>query len=376
MITPAFPPDVGGIQLLCERLAQHLEGFELTVIAPAAPENVSAVDRSASDGSASAGLSRVGSAGGVSVRRPPRVSGVLHGLARMVALNAYAATTALSSRPAVVLNMHIATAPAAWAAPAPYVQYVYASELAPREGLARRALERAARVVAISGHSHDLAVRHGADPQSVTTIVPGVDQPPAFGVPDRSAPRVLLVSRMDEGYKGHDTLIRALPLIRSAVPGVRLRLAGDGRLRSYYEHLADCIGALPAIDFLGRVSQAERSEELLKASVFCLPARLAPDGSGEGFGIALLEAGAWGLPVVAGACGGVPDAVVDGTTGLLLRDSLDHVELADTLTRVLQDDALRRALGEAGRGHSAAFSWQRMADEVAALCREVIAKSV
>jgi phosphatidylinositol alpha-1,6-mannosyltransferase len=363
MITPAFPPDVGGIQLLCERLAENLEDFELTVVAPAADDDHAAR--------------------GVRVRRAPRASRVLHGPARIAVLNSYAATVALSIRPSLILNMHIATAPAAWAAPAPYLQYVYASELAPRPGLARRALERAARVVAISTHSNELAVRHGADRKNVTTIAPGVDQPAAAqaraaqrpaGDDHGASSRILLVSRMEDSYKGHDALIRALPLVRSAIPGTRLRLVGDGRLRAYYEQLADGIGASSAVDFLGRLSQAERDRELSAASVFCLPARLAPNGACEGFGIVLLEAGAWGLAVVAGACGGIRDAVVDGTTGLLLRDARNHVELADTLIRLLRDEALRTALGEAGRERSAAFTWRRMADGVAAVCRDVIAE--
>jgi phosphatidyl-myo-inositol dimannoside synthase len=227
-------------------------------------------------------------------------------------------------------------------------------------------------VIAISAHSSELAIRFGADPARVVTVLPGVDQPGDVARAASAGLSVLVVSRMDETYKGHDVLIRALPLVRSRVPGVRLRLAGDGRLRAYYEHLAASVGTADAIDFLGRISEGERDAELSAAAVFCLPSRLAADGSGEGFGIALLEAGAFGVPVVAGACGGAIDAVVDGETGMLLRDPRDHVELASSLIRLLEDEDRRRQLGEAGRRRSATFTWGRMADEVAAVCTAVI----
>jgi phosphatidylinositol alpha-1,6-mannosyltransferase len=354
VITPVFPPEVGGIQLLTARLVEHLRGFETTVVAPATGGPVS--DRA-------------------EVLRAPSAMLRLRGPARIGALNAYAAAAARRVRPDVVLSMHIATAPAAWTVRAPYVQYVYASELAPRPALARRALGGAARVVAISNYSRDLALDHGADPERTALVPPGVDQPPT--PPDldghRDSARILTVSRLDDACKGHDTLIRAMPLVHSQVPRARARIAGEGRLRPYYERLAASIGAGGFVDFLGAVSDDARDTELRQAAVFCLPVREPPIGAGEGFGIALLEAGAFGLPVVAGRAGGAVDAVLDRETGLLVDASVDHDSLASALIGLLGDEDLRRRMGQGGVERARGFSWDRMARDVERLCHEAIA---
>jgi phosphatidylinositol alpha-1,6-mannosyltransferase len=354
LIAAVFPPEVGGIQLLTARLAQHLTGFETRIVAPAAPEPVDDAPQ---------------------VLRAPASTLRLRGPARIGALNAYAATAARGFRPDVVISMHIATAPAAWMLGAPYLQYVYASELAPRPGLARRALRRASRVVSISSYSRDLALRHGARSEQTIVVLPGVDQPAAPPRPEEHlrGAHVIAVSRLVDSYKGHDTLIRAMPLVRSLVPESRARLIGDGRLRPYYERLAESIGASGYVDFLGAVSDGERDAELRAAAVFCLPVRNPSAGAGEGFGIALLEAGTFGLPVVAGRAGGAVDAVVDDETGILVDAGIDHEQLADALIRVLGDDDLRCRMGRGGMERARAFSWERMADDVGRLCHEAIA---
>lgn len=76
----------------------------------------------------------------------------------------------------------------------------------------------------------------------------------------------------------------------------------------------------------------------------------------EGFGLVYLEAGAHGLPVVAHAIGGVPEAVIDGETGLLVPPG-DQPALTAAFTRLLADPVLRRRLGEAGRARARARTW-------------------
>jgi phosphatidylinositol alpha-1,6-mannosyltransferase len=77
----------------------------------------------------------------------------------------------------------------------------------------------------------------------------------------------------------------------------------------------------------------------------------------EGFGLVYLEAGAHGLPIVAHAIGGVPEAVVDGETGLLVRPGYT-AELTQAFARLLADPALRRRLGEAGRARALGRTWR------------------
>ena len=77
----------------------------------------------------------------------------------------------------------------------------------------------------------------------------------------------------------------------------------------------------------------------------------------EGFGLVYLEAGAHGLPIVAHAIGGVPEAVIDGYTGLLVAPG-NTAALTAAFARLLDDPTLRRNLGEAGRVRALARSWQ------------------
>jgi phosphatidylinositol alpha-1,6-mannosyltransferase len=143
-------------------------------------------------------------------------------------------------------------------------------------------------------------------------------------------------------------------------------------LRPDLERLTSARGVADGVDFTGSVTDETRDRELGTAAVFALPARLPQDGSGEGFGIVFLEAGTFGLPVVAGRAAGAIDAVVDGETGVLLDDPTDHVALAEALIGLLTDQVTARTMGERGRAHSEHFSWTRMAASVERVCLDVI----
>ena len=94
------------------------------------------------------------------------------------------------------------------------------------------------------------------------------------------------------------------------------------------------------------------------ADVFCQHSVRDPEtGDEEGLPIAILEAMAHGLPVVATRHAGIPDAVVDGETGFLV-DERDVSAMAERLERLARDPALRRAMGAAGRRRAESrFSW-------------------
>src|SRR5262249_49937080 len=102
---------------------------------------------------------------------------------------------------------------------------------------------------------------------------------------------------------------------------------------------------------------------LSNVSVFAMPSRVDRDGAGEGFGIVYAEAGARGLPVVAGNAGGAVDAVVDGETGLLV-DAESPVAVARALTSILLDHAKATRMGRAGWERARTHSWARSAAEL------------
>jgi phosphatidylinositol alpha-1,6-mannosyltransferase len=185
-------------------------------------------------------------------------------------------------------------------------------------------------------------------------------------------PTIVTIARMEERYKGHDVLLRALPLVRARVPGIRWLAIGDGALKMRLQALATALDVDDCACFAGPVPDAERDRWLERGHVFAMPSRL-PSGAtgGEGFGIALLEAGARGLPVVAGNVAGALDAVVDGVTGVLV-DPTDHVMVADAITGVLLDPGRAAALGRSGAEHAKRFAWPLVGAKLSTLLREVV----
>jgi phosphatidylinositol alpha-1,6-mannosyltransferase len=353
IITPDFPPTSGGIQTVAHRLATGIRGFEIEVIAPDAP-----------------GAVEFDAATGLRVRRVPG-GGRLRG-GRNALINAAALRHALRFRPDVTLSAHIVTSPAAAAIRRALgsrtVQYFYAEEIAAKPRLAAFATRQADASIAISSYTEDLiaaaAGTTAAPPNRVCVIPPGTDVPDDPSPQPVDRPTILTVARIEERYKGHDMMIRALALALAKVPDAQWVVIGDGSLRPALEQLARSYGVADSIRFLGVVADDQRNAWLARAHVLAMPSRLpAGEFAGEGFGIVYLEAGAYGKPVVAGNVGGALDAVVDGETGLLV-DPLDPLALAQAITRLLQDDELAQQLGRAGQARARLYAWPRIVERV------------
>jgi len=282
--------------------------------------------------------------------------------ASVAALNAVAPVEARRFRPELVLNGHIVTSPAAWAISrtmgVPFAQYLYSDEIRHRPRLTSFAVRRARASLAISSHTADLARAAGAPAARLYRVPVGVDLPADHVREPAKRPTFVTVARLEQRYKGHDVMIRALPLIRDRVPDVEWIVAGDGSLRGELEQLAASTGVQDSIRFLGRVSDAERDALLDSAHVFSMPSRLPPGGrGGEGFGIACLEASAHGIPVVAGNVGGMPDAVLHGQTGVLVDDPGDHRAVGDAIAELLLDRERAETLGRGGMERARSLAW-------------------
>jgi phosphatidyl-myo-inositol dimannoside synthase len=361
VLTPDFPPSRGGIQVLVHRLVTHATGLDARVLTLGGGERAEAFDRDVP----------------FEVRRVRSRVGGRQGA--VAALNVASLREALRHRPRLVLSAHIVVSPAAAvirrALGIPVVQYLYAKEIGARPGLARFAVRHADAVIAISRYTQQLALEVGASADRMTLIPPGVDlpngDPAAAAPPQNGRPRLVTVARLEDRYKGHDVIARALPLVRARVPDVEWVVVGDGPLRAHLERLLRSNGVLDSVRFVGSVSDAERDRWLREADVFAMPSRLPARGlAGEGFGIVYLEAGARGLPVVAGGVAGALDAVEDGETGLLV-DADDHFAVAEAVSGLLLDRDRARSLGAAGAEHSREFAWPAIAKRVETVCRRV-----
>jgi phosphatidylinositol alpha-1,6-mannosyltransferase len=173
---------------------------------------------------------------------------------------------------------------------------------------------------------------------------------------------LLTVARL-EWHKGIDTMIRALPAVRARHPGARYAIAGVGDRAPQLAQIARDAGVADAVRFLGAVSDAELPA-LYNAADLYVGASRRHDLLVEGFGISLVEAAACGLAVVGGRSGGVPDAVREGESGILV-DPDDPAAVAAGVNRFLGDEALRKQFGAAGRRAVETFyNWDRVARDL------------
>jgi phosphatidylinositol alpha-1,6-mannosyltransferase len=181
------------------------------------------------------------------------------------------------------------------------------------------------------------------------------------------APVVTCVSRL-VARKGQDMLIRALAWVRARVPGTRLLLVGGGPDAARLRALAAACDVAAAVVFAGPVTDTDLPAYQAAGDVFALPCRTRGGGLDvEGLGIALLEAAASGLPVVAGRSGGAPETVQEGQTGHVV-DGRDLPALVDALVGLLGDRAGAAAMGAAGRvWMQAAWGWSDRAAWLSAL---------
>lgn len=342
VLTPDFPPAPGGIQLLIHRLAATMSRLDPIAVATGGD-----------------GAREFDAASAVPVHRVSEVA--LDHRATIARLNAASLLVARRVRPDVVLSAHIVLSPAASVIrrrlSIPVVQYLHANEVGARPRLARFAMANADATIAVSHHTCQLARSVGARDEALYRIPPGVDLHPRQPRAREARPTVVTVARLEDRYKGHDTMIRALPLVRAQVPEVQWVVIGAGPRKEQLERLAEIYGVADSVHFLGQVDNGERDGWLERAHVFAMPSRVPGGGlGGEGFGIVYMEASWHGLPVVAGDVGGAVDAVVDGETGLLV-DANDPVAVADTLARLLLDPELSRKLGECGSARAQEFAW-------------------
>jgi len=180
------------------------------------------------------------------------------------------------------------------------------------------------------------------------------------------APLVLAIGRLCEP-KDHATLLRAWAIVQRETPAARLAIIGSGPLRASLDALSASLGIGPAVRFLP--PRPDVATAYREADAFVLSSRW------EGFPYVVLEAMSHGLPVVATSVDGIPEAIEDGVSGLLVPPH-DPAALAAALVTVLRDSALASALGHVARERVAReFSLAVMVAATASVYEKTIAAS-
>jgi len=145
-------------------------------------------------------------------------------------------------------------------------------------------------------------------------------------------------------------------------------VGGSGPDSFRLKRLCDTLNLQDHVKFLGRIPEEELPYYYSLADVFVMPAKSDPPDV-EGFGIVFLEANACKTPVIGSKSGGIPDAIVDGETGLLV-DENDAEQLAMAIWKLITNDELSHQMGEAGRKRILSeINWDTSAQKILAVMR-------
>ncbi len=209
----------------------------------------------------------------------------------------------------------------------------------------------------------------GADEARVQVNPYGVDlERFAGGDPAGAAAVFVSVGRFVEKKAPH-LLLLAFARLRERHPEARLRMLGEGPLLPVCRDLARAFGQGDAVHFLGAQPPAIVAEELRHARAFVQHSLEASDGDCEGAPVALIEAGASGIPVVSTRHAGIPEIVLDGKTGLLVGER-DVEGFAQCMAELLRSPEHAAALGSAARERALrCFGVARHIERLAAMLR-------
>lgn len=372
-LTTDYPPDPGGLQTYSHRIARDLPGGLLACVIVGSRH-------------AAASLPAPAGAPLLAHRSSGRLGAFGWSLRRILSLR-------LARRMDCILHMQWSTAlPSLLLRQVglglPYVVLIHGAELLDPgrtflNRLKAKVLAEADAVVAGSRATAELFGRLGfksrrlevipyGNPMAIREMGRGEENRAPDGTQPGSAPRAprLVCMHRLVPRKGTALLLEALARIQD-LPW-SLQVVGRGEEEQALRLRAQELGLSSRIAFQPPVPEAGKPALLDQADLFILPS-LPPEGNNhmEGLGLALLEAQARGLPVLAARTGGIPEAVEEGRTGLLFEPG-DAGDLERKLRVLLDDAALRRRLGAAGpEWVRERFDWGKSLARLAGLLREV-----
>ena len=229
------------------------------------------------------------------------------------------------------------------------------------------------RIVALSSYWQDFLAEF-ADPGRIRTLNNPIDcdrlAPEGSRRPDPAAPEILLLGSLGR-RKGHYETLEAFERVVAAHPKARLLFAGgeeDPGARDRLEAICRERGLNERVSFLGPIGFEAKTDRLRRASVLVLAS------FGENMPIAVLEAMAAGVPVVASRTGAVPEVLDEGRVGRLV-DAGDADGIADAILGLLADPAAAEAMGQAARARARArWDVSVIAEQVEAIYAELLAR--
>lgn len=254
------------------------------------------------------------------------------------------------------VHAHYATHPAlaAWIihrlTGIPYSVTVHAHDIFVERAMLTSKLQAAAFVASISVYNREYLAQHCGDGVARKTQLIHCGIEPARYSPRRGGDgRFTLLSIGSlQPYKGQAVLIEACRLLAERGLDFTCRIVGDGELRAALQGQVAAAGLQGRVELTGAQTQEQVARLLATADGYVQPSVITPSGKMEGIPVALMEALACELPVVASRLSGIPELIRDEQTGLLV-EPRDAAALAAAIERLQADPRLARRLGRAGR---------------------------
>jgi glycosyltransferase involved in cell wall biosynthesis len=192
----------------------------------------------------------------------------------------------------------------------------------------------------------------GCDPEKIRIQHTGIPLE-EFPFRDRTVPKnsewqFVQAGRLIE-KKGLPVTLRAFSIFLKQYPNAALTISGEGPLLPELQKFGHELGVTDRVSFTGFVSQEQLREIYYRSHIFLHPSQTGRDGNQEGIPNSMLEAMATGLPVFATEHGGIPEAIENGVSGMLVPERDDEA-LARALLNAAQDPGLLRRIGHAGGG--------------------------
>lgn len=369
-----FPPYKGGISHLMGEIAQALGSSRVCCLT-----GVPADEKHDNDPGISVYRSRMA----FSERRLVQALGLSHTLARIM----------IKERPqaiqlATVYDGYLGLWLKHWRK-LPLIIYAHGNEILDAMHMKwpkpKAALLQADHVIAVSRFTAGLVEHAGVDPSRISIVHPACDLQRFRPLPANLELKQKWVGNIQRrvvvtvgglvARKGHDMVLRALSRLIPKFPDLAYLIVGDGPHRPKLESLVHELGLDEHVVFAGKIKDELLPEIYALSEIFVMPSRENLDACDvEGFGLVYLEAGACEKPVVAGRSGGVPDAVLDEQTGLLV-DPNNLLELANALERLLNNRRLAETLGRQGRSRLIGkFEWPWIANRIHEIVETIVQK--
>lgn len=203
------------------------------------------------------------------------------------------------------------------------------------------------KIFVVSRHMHRQLVNLGCPPDKLVLNPYGPAEIFFTVANSYSSRNFLAVGRFVE-KKAPDYTIRAFSKVVENYPDARLKMVGEGPLLGHCMNLVKELGIEKNVLFPGILGPEKIAELCSQSLAFVQHSRVAANGDSEGTPVAVLEAGASGLPVVATRHAGIPDVVLEGQTGYLI-DEGDIDGMGAAMIRILDEPALAAQMGSAAR---------------------------